>query len=48
MGEKQHFERFIVNKLLRYVPTQGIVDHAEQNGELRPQRGNRGCALRLH
>ena len=42
--KQQHFERFIVNKPLRPVPTQGVVEQAEQNGELIPQRGNPGCA----
>ena len=32
-SEEKHFERFIVNKPLRPVPTQGIVEQAEQNGE---------------
>ena len=41
-SENKHFERFIINKPLRPVPTQGIVEQAKQNGELSPQRGNRG------
>ena len=31
-------------KLLWSVQTQGNVEQAEQNGELRAQRDNRGCA----
>ena len=38
--EKQkHFECFMVDKLLRPVPTLGIVELAEHNSELRPKRG---------
>ena len=38
-GKTIYFERCIVNKPLRPVPTQSIVEQAEQNGELRPERG---------
>ena len=41
-SEKKHFERFIVDKPLRPVPSQDIVEQAEQNGELRPRGLTRG------
>ena len=44
-SEEKHFECFIVDKPLWPVPTQGIVEQAEQNGESRPQRG-KGRLLR--
>ena len=45
--ESEKIKYFIVKKSWP-VPTRGIDEHAEQNGELRPQRDNRGCALRPH
>ena len=33
----KHFEHFIMNKPSWPVPTQGIVEEAKQNGEIRPQ-----------
>ena len=39
-NNKKHFECFIMNKPLRRVPTQGIVEQAKQNGKFSPQRGN--------
>ena len=38
LKKKKHFECFIVNKPLWPVPTQGIAEQANQNGELRPQQ----------
>ena len=37
---------FIVNKWLRAVPIQGMVEQAKTHGGFRPQRGYRGNALR--
>ena len=43
-GKKpKHFDHFIINKPLWPVPIQGIVEQAEQNGELRPQQGRVRC-----
>ena len=39
---KKKFERFIVKKPLQPAPSQGIVEQAEENGKLRPQRGDQG------
>ena len=44
ISEKSGKKKIIVKKSLRPVPIQGIVEQAEQNGELSPQRGNPGCA----
>ena len=35
-------EHFIAKKQLQPAPSQGIVEQAKQNGELRPQQAERG------
>ena len=41
-SEKIFHEHFIVKKPLRPVPSQGIVEQAKQDVELRPQQADRG------
>ena len=39
MNEESEKKNFIIRKSLPPVLTQGIVEQAEQNGDLRPHRG---------
>ena len=44
MSEESEKKNFVVKKLLRPVPSQGMVEQAKQHGGFRPQRGYPGNA----
>ena len=45
MSEESGKKNFIVQKSLRPVPSQGMVEQAKKHGGFRPQRGYPGSAF---
>ena len=46
MSEESENNNFIVNKSLRPIPSQGMVEQSKKYGGFRPQQGIPGNALR--